>query len=494
MNFNFSTATLLVISIVFSAPVKAWSDPANGEILEKAPLLLGQGEQRLLKLPGLSRYSVGSSTIRIHPLGTDQLLVKGVSPGNSDLWIWKLDGNAEHRPIRVEKLAAGELKPGLAKALGALEEAQVQLTGSGVVLRGVIQSAEELARILALAESFPGELRDETEPSSRLLAAGEEKLSRWLAQSRLTDKLRLERRQGSLALVGAIERTGEKSALRRKARALFPAVVLELETLPDDSPTVHFKVFLLELKRDRMHSLGLSWPAIQEGAFRVTSTGIADLLQLDLALQALEGEGSLKILSNPELVVRAPGEAELFSGGELPIQNQGRFHASVTWKNFGLMLKLKVTHTTATRVRLDISTEVSHLDPSIASNAVPGIQANRLRTQVDARYGSPLLLSGLLQQGTRKSARGLPLLRQLPVLGALFGSEEYLNEKSELVAVLQPSLAPPPPPMHRLESTGPRGPVPAPRNWLTPAQERELRADPSFPWNVLSEEARESRS
>ncbi|MCM2322178.1 MAG: hypothetical protein NDJ90_02845 [Oligoflexia bacterium] len=484
---------LVGISVLF-APLGL--KPRLATAAEKAPLILGQGEQRLLKFPGLLRYSVGSDAIRVIPLPrqfesaeAEHLLLKGVEQGSSDLWVWKQDGSSEHRAVRVEKLPRGELKPGLEKALGALEEAEVQVTGSGVVLRGEIHTLSESARLVALSEAYATEVHNETELAPALLEQGERRLSDWLRKARRGGALRLEKQEGSLALLGTIDRAADQQAIRKKARALFPAVVFQLDALPDDSPTVHFKVFLLELKRDRLQSLGLTWPALQEGAFRITSTGIQNLLQLDVALQALEGEGSARILSNPELVVRAPGEAELFSGGELPIHTRGRSFSNVTWKNFGLMLKLKVTHTTAERVRLDISTEVSHLDPSLSLDALPGIQANRMKTQVDARYGTPLLLSGLLQQGLQRKARGLPLLRQIPVLGALFGSEDYLNEKSELVAILLPSTVPPPAPIHRLGNAvslrGPAGPVPPPRNWVSPAEERRLRSSPEFPWNVF---------
>jgi Flp pilus assembly secretin CpaC len=210
------------------------------------------------------------------------------------------------------------------------------------------------------------------------------------------------------------------------------------------------------------------------------------MLQLDLTLQALEGEGSVRILSSPELVVRAPGEAELFSGGEIPIQATSAYYSSVTWKNFGLSLKLNVTHTTAEKVRLDIFTEVSHLDTSISSvDKVPGIQSNRMKTQVDARYGVPLLLSGLLQHGMRENARGLPFLRQIPVLGMLFGSDDYLNERSELVAILLPSSVPPPPPLGKIIRYAPKGMLPPPRNWISPEDERRLKSSSDYPWNAL---------
>ncbi|MEK7691528.1 MAG: hypothetical protein AAB425_10970, partial [Bdellovibrionota bacterium] len=104
-------------------------------------------------------------------------------------------------------------------------------------------------------------------------------------------------------------------------------------------------------------------------------------------------------------------------------------------------------------VRLEIQTEVSHLDPTIQIRDTPGIQANRMRTQVDARFGAPLLLSGLLQKNMHERSSGLPLLSKLPILGPLFGSNEYQNDQSELVAVLVPSATPPDAPLQRMKKT-----------------------------------------
>jgi Flp pilus assembly secretin CpaC len=217
----------------------------------------------------------------------------------------------------------------------------------------------------------------------------------------------------------------------------------------------------------------------------VTSSLIQDSLALDLALSALEGDGSLKVLSNPELVVRAPGEAELFAGGEIPIRTRSQFSSNVNWKAFGLTLKLKVAQSSGERVRLEIFTEVSHLDSAISQGDIPGVQANRMKTEVDARYGTPLLLSGLLQQNMREQLKGLPVLRRIPIFGALFGSEDYVRERSELVAILLPASAPPSHAMGRLARSTPRGLVPPPRHWLSPDYERSLRASENWPWNAL---------
>jgi Flp pilus assembly secretin CpaC len=462
----------------------------------KPTLILGQGEQRLLRIPGLVRYSLGGSSIRaMHPPKTfktapgaqkETLLIKGIAAGMSDLWVWKTDGTTEHRAIRVERLKAEDRNPALERALEKLREVEVLYSGRGTILRGKITSLEESASVAALLQVFPKEIHDETEPSEELLAEAQRQLNRWLQSSGYSTKLRIEKRGQALWLRGNIDRPSEVSSIRKQSRALFPLIQTDVEALPDQAPTIYFRVFLLELRRNEFQSLGLAWPGSIMGAFQVTTGAIHDLLQIDLALQQLEGKGSARILSNPELVVRAPGEAELFAGGELPIQTQSRYYSNVSWKNYGLTLRLKVTHSTGDRVRLDIFTEVSHLDQHHgSSDHLPAIQSNRMKTQVDARFGTPLLLSGLLQQGTREEAKGLPFLRGIPVLGKLFGSEDYLNERSELVAILYPHSAPPDAPMDKIHGLTPKGFIPPPRDWISPQEERALRASPEFPWNAL---------
>ena len=88
--------------------------------------------------------------------------------------------------------------------------------------------------------------------------------------------------------------------------------------------------------------------------------------------------------------------------------------------------------------------------------------------------GKPLLLSGLLQDEERNEIRGLPALSDIPVLGKLFGSEDFQKNRSELVAVLLPYREPPGEPMQRISSDVPKGYLPIPRNFLTREQEERL--------------------
>jgi Flp pilus assembly secretin CpaC len=414
----------------------AWAEP---EPVERPALVLVPGEQRNLRIPGLLQYSLGSDVVRARST-SDSILIKAIKPGHADLWVRKSDGTSENRPIEVNAKPETLGPPALLRALSRLQEVEIIYGGDGKpVLRGEIHSLEEASRVGALR----AQIEDQTRLTPILVARGKEKLEDWLRTSGHSETLRIENRGDQLWVRGSLSRPSEYAGVSRQIRSRFPWVEFEIDTLPDSAPTIHFQVYLLELRRTHFRNLGLNWPKALEGSFQLAPQRGWGATQLDLALQALEGDGAARVLSRPELVVRAPGEAELFAGGELPIQAMARFFANVMWKNFGLTLRLKVTHAAGDRVRLEVFTEVSHLDGSIALNEVPGIQSNRMKTQVDARYGTPLFLSGLLQKNVREHARGLPLLREIPVLGKLFGSEDYLNERSELVAILLPMSTPP---------------------------------------------------
>jgi hypothetical protein len=70
-------------------------------------------------------------------------------------------------------------------------------------------------------------------------------------------------------------------------------------------------------------------------------------------------------------------------------------------------------------------------------------------------------------------------------LGSLFGSEDYLRERSELVAILLPLIRPPKAPLEQIVRLTPKGPLPPPRHWLPPEEEIGLRQSEEYPWNAL---------
>lgn len=487
--FRLLAACFLAVAAGIWPPARAEIPPP---IQEKAPVVLGQGEQRILNLPNLQRFSIGDRTIvrAVRPPGgfqDDAILLKALAPGTSDLWVWKTDGTAEHRTVRVVKWGQDPVPLALRRALDSLTEAEIIPTGRGFVLRGEIRSREELSRVRRIRDEFPKQVFDETRPSTDLLLAAEAAIRTWIREHGLAGRLSVSRLGDELWIRGSLESAERAESVRAQLGAQFPALRFEVDSLPGSIDTVFFRVFLLEVQREHSRSLGVDWTSIQDGAIKVTAAPLKSSANLEGVVDALARQGSARVLSRPELAVRAPGEAELFAGGEIPIRTRGRFQSNVTWRRFGLSLRLSVTAVAGERIRLDVFSEVSHLDSNIGSDDIPGIRANTMRTQVDARFGHPLLLSGLLHEGMRRQVRGLPLLKDIPVLGRLFGSEDYLNERSELLAILLPHSRVRPAPRDVIGPEFPSGPVPPPRNWLSPEKERRLREDPDFPWNAFDE-------
>ncbi|NDD92540.1 hypothetical protein EBZ37_10690 [bacterium] len=303
-----------------------------------------------------------------------------------------------------------------------------------------------------LENSFPKQIDNLTEIAPELLSQGSRRISDWISEQKLQNSLRIETLGGQLWVRGSAPEAISRASWEQKLLSLFPGVRADISSLPDTSRTLFFRVFFLEVKKSAFRQLGLDWPSAISGTLQVEGGSLfwAQAPRLEVSLKWLEGKGWARVLSQPELVVRVPGEAELFAGGEIPLELHARgAHRSgnwVEWKPYGLLLKIKTLNSSAEQVRLEISSEMSELDRANGSQNLPALQASRVKTQVDARIGEPLFLSGLLQEHSSNQRRGPPILSSLPVIGSLFRSEDFVNRRSELVAILVPLNAPPPAP------------------------------------------------
>ncbi|MBU6374396.1 MAG: hypothetical protein KGQ59_00210 [Bdellovibrionales bacterium] len=474
-------------------------EPASPAIEELATWFLVQGETRTLATENLERFSVSGKALRAaqmpSPAPPGTLLIKAVEPGIAEIWIWQNPGALLHLSVHVQappRLENSAPLHSFDRALESLREAKISRAGDRAILRGKVSTDQELSRIRLIENSFPKQVENLTELSPELLSLGFKRLSSWIAAEKLQNSLRLETLGEQLWVRGSASDATIKNAWELKLTSLFSGVRTDISSLPDTSRTLFFRVFFLEMKKNAFRQLGLDWPSTISGALQIQGGSLfwVQSPQIEVSLKWLEGKGWAKVLSQPELVVRVPGEAELFAGGEIPLELHSRgAHRNgswIEWKPYGLLLKLKTLHSSAEQVRLEISSEISELDRANGSQNLPALQASRVKTQVDARIGEPLFLSGLLQEQSSTQQRSAPFLSRLPILGSLFGSEDFIQRRSELVAILVPLNAPPPAPsvgdlqdhgsIQREWSESTKKPPPSQhrQNWLSPYQERRF--------------------
>ena len=147
-----------------------------------------------------------------------------------------------------------------------------------------------------------------------------------------------------------------------------------------------------------------------------------------------------RVLARPNLLCRSGKEAEFVAGGEFPIKIFNYRQQDVVWKRYGIVLKIKPKADASGRISLGLETEVSTIDPAHTVDGIPGMLTNRVASYFDLTRPRTIVLSGLLKNEDSVHNAGVPGLSGLPILGPLFGSKEWKENRTELVIFVRPSI------------------------------------------------------
>jgi pilus assembly protein CpaC len=179
-------------------------------------------------------------------------------------------------------------------------------------------------------------------------------------------------------------------------------------------------------------------------------SGIGDVgnAQIAYAIRALERAGLMRTLAEPTLTAISGESAKFLAGGEFPIPvADGQGGISVTFKEFGVGVAFTPTVMSEGRISLKIETEVSELSTAnsivVDRLSIPGLSKREAQSTVELPSGGSLALAGLIADDVRQNIDGLPGLKDVPVLGTLFRSRDYIKKETELVVIVTPYLVKP---------------------------------------------------
>jgi pilus assembly protein CpaC len=165
-------------------------------------------------------------------------------------------------------------------------------------------------------------------------------------------------------------------------------------------------------------------------------------------LNAMEQAGLVRTLAEPTLTAISGESASFLAGGEFPYPvPQGGSPPVITiqFKKFGVGLTFTPVVLSEGRISMRVMTEVSELssDGSIVLQGftVPSLKVRRADTTVEIPSGGSLAMAGMIQEQTKQQISGLPGLMQVPVLGTLFKSRDYVNNQTELMVIVTPYIA-----------------------------------------------------
>lgn len=230
-----------------------------------------------------------------------------------------------------------------------------------------------------------------------------------------------------------------------------------------DSHQVVLEVRFVEATRSAIKQLGVGLLVQQAGQFSFASgvnalqgRAAGSLLlhdtigptSIDVNIDALEENGVIRTLAEPNLVSMSGETASFLAGGEFPIPVAGQNgQITITYRQFGVGLAFTPTVLDDGVINLEVAPEVSQLDTTntvrVAGVEVPGLSIRRAKTTVELRNGQSFAIAGLLQNTQSNGKSQVPWLGDVPVLGTLFRSSKFKKNETELVIIITPRLVQP---------------------------------------------------
>jgi pilus assembly protein CpaC len=243
---------------------------------------------------------------------------------------------------------------------------------------------------------------------------------------------------------------------------------------------VMLKVTVAEVERDLIKQLGINLagnlsygtavvnfnntnPFSAFGQSLSGSNVTTGFQNITASLQAMEQAGVIHTLAEPNLTAISGETATFVAGGEFPVLNGYSCSSTsstpgapitcqpaITFKNFGVSMNFTPVVLSGGRISLKVMTEVSDLssnnsltipEPGTTATAtIPSIRTRRADTTVELPSGGSLAMAGMIQDSTRHNINGFPGLMQLPILGPLFKSNDYINQRTELMVLVTPYI------------------------------------------------------
>jgi pilus assembly protein CpaC len=172
-------------------------------------------------------------------------------------------------------------------------------------------------------------------------------------------------------------------------------------------------------------------------------------------MRAMESAGVIHTLAEPNLTAISGESATFIAGGEFPFPTGvtcqttaagavGQCAPSIAFKKFGISLNFTPVVLTEGRISLRVMTEVSEVSNdnsiNISGIQVPSIKTRRAETTLEIPSGGSMAMAGLIQEQTKQAINGIPGVDALPVLGALFRSQDFVNNESELMVLVTPYI------------------------------------------------------
>jgi len=403
-----SAADTRVVKGIAPAAVATAAFAASEETSQFLPL--GIGKSVVIDLPAdvkdvlVADPKIANAVVR----SARRAYLIGVAVGQTNVFFFDAAG----RQIAGYDIAVTRDLNGVRAALRqALPDVHIEGIGDGVMLRGTVASAEESQQAYDLAVRVAG------------------------SDTKVFNSISIRGRDQVLLKVTVAE----------VQRDVIKQLGVDLNASVNWGATV--------IDFNNTNPFTAAGQALSNSSLTGTNSGIS------ATLRAMERAGVIRTLAEPNITAISGETATFIAGGEFPIpaglscdttRSPPVCQQQLEWKKFGVSLNFRPVVLSEGRISLKVMTEVSDLSTDNAmtfripgsptSLTVPSIRTRRADTVLEIPSGGSMAMAGMIQEQTRQHINGFPGLMQLPVLGALFKSRDYVNRQTELMVLVTPYI------------------------------------------------------
>ncbi|MBL0194171.1 MAG: hypothetical protein IPQ09_08090 [Myxococcales bacterium] len=364
---------------------------------KREDIALAIGETKTIPASGIDQYTEGQAGIVSVQLTDDksQFVLRAVKPGSTTLLLIRKDKSQVTYDISVAQRPPQVVEKELVQLLEGIPGIRVRRVGGRVFIEGGVSSESDSKRIQQIASLYQGQVE-------------------------------------SVVTVG-------QGAADRK-------LLMRLD------------FYFVQYEKSWNYTVGIGWPDAIGGVSGQGQQIVATRIDFDfIAKTATRAEanivnqpmprldigsryGWVRIMKQSTVITSNGSEATFQSGGEQNFQQVTANSVGLVKVQFGTNVTVLPRYDVNSKdVEIKLAADVADLTPA-ASGTVPGRSTTKLETLVTLKLGQALVLSGIKTQTRRRDSAGLPGLAQLPVVGALFGSQRWDNAETEGAVFIIPSV------------------------------------------------------
>lgn len=420
------------------APIVRELSPGSAAICPTMRLVTGKSTLLRLDAP-IDRISLGNPLVAdVTLISPRELYLLGKTFGSTNVILWRKGGQTCAFDV-VVNIDTWPLQDKLAEMLPDEKDIHVTAAADSVVLSGTVSSAARVQNAWQIADAY---MRNINKGLVVPPGAGDTKPQ-----------------TGSTVNVGQ----GSGSAMIATVRLAGAGVINLLRV--SSAQQVMLEVKVAEVSRSLLDKLGAQFNWSRTGGnwvysiltgFLTNSAGVVGPTQgflKSLTFDAEKQDGLIKILAEPTIMAISGQEGSFLAGGKIFIPTastaqDGRAIITLTEKEFGVGLKFTPTVLDGGLIHLKVAPEVSELSQtgtpfttvSGATAVLPSFTTRRAETTVQLYDGQSFAIAGLIKSNVTETVRRFPVLGEVPILGALFRSSEFQNDKTELMFLVTPRL------------------------------------------------------